>query len=250
MDLIDWIPTTVTAIATIVVAAATIHYARTLKNTEIKAKERPRKEDEINSIIEPLISTCNGEISQLSHKWYDFLEFELFSENIRKNNYKRMIFNDFIKGKNELVMAIKEHEKIIRALAEKHQVLVDALNTDEFRMKIKKLREEFNQKNPHLKFSREIDSLSKQIIRCIIENKDVNEKLFGDPFEDFWKINRKYFLNMRKQKELKKYLEEMEILSNQLIEKNKFILKNLENILNKYTKEYGLSLEKNLIDFY
>ncbi len=60
MELIDWIPTIITAIATTVVALATIYYARILKETARKSTERPRREDEINSIINPIISTCNS----------------------------------------------------------------------------------------------------------------------------------------------------------------------------------------------
>jgi len=249
MDLIDWVPTTITAIATVVVAIATVYYARVLKNNAIKETERPRKMDEINLIIYPLLSTCNGEQNQLNHRWYDFLKFELFSEEIQNNSYKRMIFNSFIKGKNDLAIAINEHEKIIRSLTEKHQVLVKTIDTGDFHKKINKLLKEFNQKNPNLKFSQEIDGLSKQIIRCIIENKDISLVPLGDPFENFWVINRKYFLGLKEKKELKKHIEEIEILSKQLIEKNKFIIKNLEKILDICTKKYGLSLEKELISF-
>jgi len=249
MDLFDWVPTTITAIATVAVAIATVYYARVLKNTAIKETERPRKMDEINFIIYPLFSTCNGEQNQLNHRWYDFLKFELFSDQIQKNSYKRMVFNGFIKEKKDLAMAINEHEKIVRSLTEKHQALVKTFDTDDFRKKISKLLEEFNQKNPHLKFSQEIGSLSKQIIRCILEDKDVNVGLLGDPFENFWSMNRKYFLGLRKKKEQQKYIKEIDNLSNQLIEKNKFIIKNLEEILNIYTKKYGLSLEKELVSF-
>jgi len=249
MDLIDWVPTTITAIATVVVAIATVYYARVLKNNAIKETERPRKMDEINLIIYPLLSTCNGEQNQLNHRWFDFLKFELLSEEIKKNSYKRMIFNSFIKGKNDLVIVINEHEKIIRSLTEKYQVLVKTVDTDDFHKKINKLIKEFNQKNPHLKFSQEIDSLSKQIIRCIVENKDVNVVFLGDPFENFWKTNRKYFLGLKEKKVPKKCIEEIETLSNQLVEINKLIIKNLEEILDIYTKKYGLSLEKELIPF-
>lgn len=248
MDLVDWIPTIVTAAATVAVAIATIYYACTLKESARKTAERSRKKDEINSIIIPLISTCNGEIHQLSNKWHSFRKWELFSEKIRNNKYKKIIFNDFIKGKDDLKATINDHEQIIRALAEKHQDFIAAINTDDFRMKIKKLHEKFNQNNSDLKFNQEINSLSKTIILRIIENADVNVERLNDPFENFWKENRKFFLNMRKQKKLLKYLNEIEILSSQLVEKNKFIIKNLEDILNEYTKEYGISLEKELVD--
>ncbi len=249
MGLIDWVPTTITAIATVVVAIATVYYARVLKNNAIKETERPRKMDEINLIIYPLLSPCNGEQNQLNHKWYDFLKFELFSEEIQKNSYKRMVFNSFINGKKDLVTSLNEHEKIIRSLTEKHKTLVKTIDTDDFRNKINKLHRGFNQKNPHLKFSQEIDSLSKQIIKSIVENKDVNVELLGDPFENFWAINRKYFLDLKEKREPKKHIKEIETLSNQLIEKNKSIIKNLEEILDIYTKKYGLSLEKELIPF-
>jgi len=55
MDLIDWVPTTITAIATVVVAIATVYYARVLKNNAIKETERPRKMDEINLIISGIV---------------------------------------------------------------------------------------------------------------------------------------------------------------------------------------------------
>ena len=135
MDLISWIPTIVTAGATLAVAFATIHYARILKENARKTAERPRKEDEINSIIVPLISTCNGEITQLSNKWYTFLKFDLFSENIQKNDYKEIVFKEFIKGKDELKTAINDHEQIIRALRKNHQELIGTINTDSFRLK-------------------------------------------------------------------------------------------------------------------
>ncbi len=59
MDIIEWIPTVVMAVATAILAGATIYYAYTNHKLWIeteKAKLRPRKEDEINSIIIPLIS--------------------------------------------------------------------------------------------------------------------------------------------------------------------------------------------------
>ena len=155
MDLVDWVPTTVTAIATVVVAVATVYYARILKNNAIKETERPRKMDEINLIIYPLLSTCNGLLNQLNYRWYDFLKFELFSEEIQKNSYKRMVFNSFIKGKKELAMAIDGHEKIIRSLKEKHQAFVKSINTDDFRKKVNRLLEDFNQKNPNLNFQKD-----------------------------------------------------------------------------------------------
>lgn len=249
MDLVDWIPTIVMAAATVAVAIATIYYACTLKESARKTAERSRKKDEINSIIIPLISTCNGEIHQLSNKWYRFCKWELFSEKIQNNSYKKMIFNDFIKGREELKSAINDHEQVVHSLAEKRQSFINTINTDAFRMKVKELHEKFNQNNPNLKFNQEIDSLSKTIVLCIIENADVNVERLNAPFENFWKENGKFFLNMRKQKKLLKYLNEIEALSSQLVEKNKFIIKSLEDILNEYTKKYGISLEKELVGY-
>lgn len=250
MNIVDWIPTIVTAIATVVVALATIYYARTLKETARKTTERPRKEDEINSIIVPLISTCNGEINQLSHKWYNFLKWELLTDKIQKNNYKKIIFNDFIQGRDKLIIKIVEHDKIIRVFAEKYNDFLKTINTVEFRKKVKELQSEYNRNNPDKMFSQEIDGLSNSIILRIIEVAEVNDDRLSDPFEKFWKTYRKYFLKIREFKNIKKYLEEIESLSNQLIDKNKMIVRNLEGILNEYTKEYGVSLGEKLSDIF
>ena len=248
MELISWIQTIVTAGATLAVALATIHYTRILKENARKTSDRPRKEDEINSIIVPLISTCNGEITQLSNKWYTFLKFDLFSENIQKNDYKEMVFKEFIKGKDELKTAINDHEQIIRALRKNHQELIGTINTDSFRLKVKKILEEHNKKYPKLMLNQEINSLSKTITYRIIEKFDLNIERFHDPLEKIWETNRKSFLQIRKQKNVQKYLKEIEKLSNKLIEKNSFIINNLTKIINEYTKEYGISLSDKLND--
>ena len=245
MELEIWI----SIASTIIVAIATIYYAYTLRESNKKSNERYRKEDEINSIIIPLISTCNGEILNLSKNWYHFLKMELFSDNIKRNTYKEIIYNDFIKGKNDLGIVIDEHEEIIREMAKKYQELMDTINTDSFRLKVKRILEEHNKKYPKLMLNPEINSLSKTITYRIIEKIDLNIELLHDPLEKIWETNRKYFLQIRKQKNVQKYLKEIEKLSNKLIEKNSFIIDNLTKIINEYTKEYGISLKDELKDF-
>ncbi len=171
-------------------------------------------------------------------------------ENIQKNNYKKIVYDDFIRDKPTLKTAIINHDNIISQLIKKYKIFVNKIDTKDFRKKIKKLHKEFNKKNPQLKFNQEINSLSKNIIANIIMNTKVNNYYLTDPYKTFWKLNREYFLNIRNKKQFKNYLEKLENFSNQLIEKNKFIIQHLEIILNNYTKEYGLSLGKELVNFY
>ena len=134
-------------------------------------------------------------------------------------------------------------------MAKNHQNIIDAIDTNKFRSDIQKLHKKFNQDNPEQIFDQKSSSLTKTIILRIIENFGVSVERLNDPFEKFWKINRKYFLQIRKQKNVQKYLKEIEKLSNKLIEKNSFIIDNLTKIINEYTKEYGISLKDELKDF-
>lgn len=250
---IEWLPTIITAFATVVVALATIYYAYTnhklWKSSGIE-KLRPRREDELNSIITPLVSHCDAELNQISRGWYDFLKFELYLENIHKNNYKTIIFNDFIRGRKDLETAIAEHEQIVCSLIENYQNIQNTINTSDFQNNVNDLLEEFNQKHPKQRFSQEINSLSKNIINHIIRSTDIEDFFLSDPFKSFWKINRDYFLTKRKIRDVQIQLNNIEMLTSQLVVKNKLIIDSLLNILNDYSKKYGISLKRELKDFY
>ena len=246
VDIVEWIPTIVTAIATVAVAVATIYYAYTLRESTRKIIQRPRKTDETNHIIKHLIDQCKGEIKQLDGKHYWTFTENLFAEHFLKNSYRIIIFNDFLNEHVFLGKAIKNHDEIVYKLDNTYKNFKKAIKTGEFRQVVEKSHEEFNQNNPKLKFGQEVESLSKSIIMNIIREIDISNNSLGESFKSFWKQYGKKFLDMRNQEELKGYFNNMKTLANQLRKIDTSILKLAETILNDYTKEYGISLGEEL----
>jgi len=100
---------------------------------------------EFDSIISPLMSQCNGEnrIVENLENWYPIKELP-FLDSIEKNNYLKIIFNDFIIDYPDFKQDIIKHDNIIREFNHIYNKLIDCIVTDKFKSIIEKMIKEFN----------------------------------------------------------------------------------------------------------
>ena len=138
---------------------------------------------------------------------------------------------------------MKYHDRIIFDLGENYENAKSSIKSEDFYSKLDEFTEEFNHKSNE-KVSTDRTHSSKIIITHILKNTDVNENFLGGPFKSFWMLYGKFFLDIRNQEEPKEYLNAMQLLSNRLKEKNKFIIEKLEEIWSDYITRYGLSLNE------
>lgn len=250
MDIVNWINSNsgfITAIATVILASATLYYAFTNHKLwwamERNLKNRQRS-DEINFVIKPFIDQCNTELNLLNNEAYwDTPSEKILLKKFHVKGIIKTILNNVLKENPTLKKAVKDHDKIIFDLEENYENAKSSVKSEDFYSKLDKFTEEFNQKSTE-KVSTDRTHSSKIIITHIFKNTDVNENSLGSSFKSFWKLYGKFFLDMRSQGELKEYLNAMQSLSNQLKEKNEFIIENLGEIWSTYITKYGLSLDE------
>ncbi|MCX6822247.1 MAG: hypothetical protein NTW30_05735 [Candidatus Aenigmarchaeota archaeon] len=121
MDTIS-IATLITALATVFLAGATFYYAYTnhkLMVTQEKILKKTRKQDEVKLIINPIINQCISEIKNIDEKRFFIIErFETFNDDISKNYYKKMIYEDFILNHASLSEMMGIHDEVIHKIKE------------------------------------------------------------------------------------------------------------------------------------
>jgi len=207
---------------------------------------RSRKKDEIESIIIPIIHQCNNEIKNIDKKRFFIIEkFEPFYEDISKNDIKKMVYDEFIQNQLSFSKMIYTHDECINQIKNNCNLISKKFNESRYQLKIKNMLSEFN-KNSTTKISENnISSLSKTLLITIMENPDENHILLGEPEKSFWKKNEKELLTLREQ-DFKNLLEELNVLSKKLKDLDHKIVNYLKKICNAYSKEYGISLEKEL----
>ena len=250
MDIVNWINLNsgfITAIATVILASATLYYAFTnyklWRAMERNLKNRQRF-DEIKFVIKPFIVQCNTELNLLNKgAYWDTPSEKILLKKFHVKGIIKTILNNVLKEKSKLKKAVKNHDKIIFDLEENYENAKSSIKSEDFYSKLDKFTEEFNHTSTE-KVSTDRTHLSKIIITHIFKNTDVNENYLGGSFKSFWKLYGEFFLDMRNQGELKKYLDAMQSLSNQLKEKNKFTIEKLEEIWSDYITRYGLSLNE------
>lgn len=249
MDIVS-IAILITAVATAILAGATFYYAFTNRKLVIakeKEMQRPRRKNEFDSIISPLMSQCNGEnrIVENLEYWYPSRELP-FLDNIEKNNYFKIVFNDFIVDYSDLKKDIIEHDKIISDFNHTYLKLIDFIVTDKFNSRIGSMIKEFNKDAEGKIAESDVIQTSTFARFHIISNTDLINNDIGEPFKSFWKQHGSEFLKIREQENVKKLFNELNIMKSVMQEKNKELVKQLEEISNEYTKEYGISLDKEL----
>lgn len=110
---IGLIATVITAIATTILAFATFYYAytnRKLMLSKEKEMNRPRKKDELEQIITPIIRQCNNEIERINeNRFWIFTKIKTFYNDISKNDIKKMIYEEFIFNHTSLGGIIEKH---------------------------------------------------------------------------------------------------------------------------------------------
>lgn len=250
-DGISLISTIIMAIATTVLAGATIYYAimnrRLWLNME-KQVMRPRKAEEIKYIIKPLLKQCELENKYLyenSYRW--FSKGITLGGKFYSDSTLRVVFNAFIRGESMLKESIEEHDELVGRLKDKFDSFVDSVNTDIFHSEIENLIIEFDMKRGKKtkKINKStINHYCRMIIDCLIENIDLNNNNLSGEDASFWKDYGNNFLKMRTEKTVNSYLNDLEALSDQLKEIIFLIKGRTENIYREYRKDglaFGLS---------
>jgi len=244
MDIVS-IATLITAGATAILAGATFYYAytnRKLMLSKEKEMERPRRKDELEQIINPIIRECNTEIDRINKNQIRiFRKIKTSYEDILENDVKKMLYEDFILKHLSLKKMIETHEHLFHQMKENCNIISKKFKSYKYQSKIKDMLIEFN-KDAKTKISEtSISSLSSTLLINIMENIDVENNLLGVPEKYFWKKFGKELLILRN-KDFKIPLEELNTLGKQLIQINNDIINYLRKICNEYTKIYGISL--------
>ena len=96
MEITDWIISNwpfITAFITIIITLYYAYLTRKKLGFQKREMDRPRKEDEVNTILIPLLSQYSGEIEQLKdNRYWFFPKRELFLEKVQKHSYKKIIY--------------------------------------------------------------------------------------------------------------------------------------------------------------
>jgi len=246
----DWISiaTFITAIGTICLAGATFYYAytsRKLMITQEKELQRPRKKDEVESIITPIIEQCNNEIKNINeNRVLIITKFDGFYDGFSKNHFKKMIYEDFILNHLSLSKMISTHDKLTYKIKEHDEAISKKFNEDKYQSKIRDMLRNFNNEVKTGYSEDSLPSLSKSLLINIIEGTD-HTILLGGPEKIFWEKYEKELLILREQ-DFKIYLEKLNTLGKQLTKIDNNIIGYLKKICNEYTKEYGISLDAEL----
>lgn len=249
MDLLI-LATLVTAIGTIFLAAATFYYAYTnykLMVAQDKQLKRPRKNDEIHHVISPLISNYEAELRNAKDfDYWNNLRFIPFVNDLKKNSYIGFVYQDFISDNPNLEPKINKHDDILNKINERYNDLFDSINTDEFQQEIKTRLEEFNQGTKKRIDLSSYKSLAKTMTYCIMNNSSLEENTVGDPYKSFWKKTGKELLKIRDKKSFMIKYNELNKLFDELTRINKTLIDELQTICNRYTRDYGITLESEL----
>lgn len=249
MDVVP-IATIITAGATLALAGATFYYAHTnrkLMLTKEKEMQRPRKKDELGSIIIPIINQCSNEIKRIREDnfWF-FTKLTTFNEDIQKkdNEIKKLLYGDFSLYNKPLLKMLDDHESLFIKMREQCNSIIKIFDQKKIKDRIRKMLKEYN-KDAKTKYAESsIGSLSTNLLINIIENKDVND-ILGEPEKTIWKKYGDELLSLRNQ-DLKNPLKKLDKYGKQLIQINQDIIDYLKKVCNKYTKEYGISLDNEL----
>ena len=139
---------------------------------------------------------------------------------------------------------LDDHESLFIKMREQCNSIVKIFDRKKIKDRIRKMLKEYN-KDAKTKYAESsIGSLSTNLLINIIENKDVND-ILGEPEKTIWKKYGDELLSLRNQ-DLKNPLKKLDKYGKQLIQINQDIIDYLKKVCNKYTKEYGISLDNEL----
>jgi len=234
IEQINLVSTIVMAIATVVLAGATIYYAITNRRLWLnmeKQVRKPHREEEIRAIIRPLLKQCEVEIAHLNEKRYRWYSKGIkLVDGFYKDSSLKIVFNAFLRERPPLKEGIEAHDKLVINLKKKFDDFEKFVDTSTFRSRIEKMIIELDKKNGKNTKKVDVGNVNyyvSMIIDCIIKNTDVDNNNLTGEFASFWKLYGNEFLDMKKQKEIKFYLDEIEKLSNHLKETINLIVKDL-----------------------
>jgi len=251
--MIDWLNTNsgaITAFATITVAIATICYViinhKLWKSME-KQSNRPRKIGEIRHILKPLINNCERENKTIDEKRVRYLHkhYILFNQ-FNKTYTVGVVFNTFIDEHSKLKEIIEKHDILVKKLINEVDNFTKHIITNDFRLKVENKIIEFDLKrgrDGHVDEST-INLYCDCIIDCLIEDLDKDNINKPGEFASFWKDYYNDFIEMKKEKDIKRILNQIYSISKDLKDNNNLMLEQLNIISNEYLKD-GLSLGLN-----
>jgi hypothetical protein len=238
----------ITAIATAILAGGTLYYAWTnhklWKSHEKQSIERHLL-DEINYVILPIIDQCEGENRQIENKtFWDVHNEKISLKKIKISPIVDAVFTDFLKGRDELMSRIESHDIYIDDLISSSETAKLTMKQSGFNEKVNDFLQQFNEKYPDNRISDSNGSFPKFMLRHVLFNYSLKEKLLGGNYENFWREYGKELLKFRNVPALKPIIDQMENALEGITNENNLIIKELKEIYNQYISKHHLPLEE------
>ena len=153
-------------------------------------------------------------------------------------------FKDFLKGKDELIYHIENHDVFIDHLLSSTETIKLTIRQNGFKEKVNEYLQQFHEKYPDLAIPNSDGSFSRIMLRHVLFNYNLKEKLLGDIQGKFWKEYGKELLKFRNIEAFKPEIELMENALEEITFENDFIIEELKGIYNQYISKHHLPLEE------
>jgi len=243
--------TTVTALATVTLAAITVYYAwsnhEILEITRINM-ERPQIVDLVKGVISPFIQQLDAQRSNLemrNYTWIHYLEDDPEKREMGGLGSMRdikeleaaneLVLEDFVRLHPKITKKIEEYGERVSELNERLSDLDETLIAP-CRRKIKKYEKSL-QKLPDSD-----ESKLKFFINCIINN---TRKLgTSNDYYQFWEEHKDEFLAIKDRKEVKDFAERTEETALELLDISENLITELAESLRRYRRKYKLTEEE------
>lgn len=253
----------VSALANILLVMAlvlvTAYYAKKVQEqTEIMRKNRERHQilDEVKKILSPSILNLERDIEALeggSFRWFfrQNGEGKLGLGKLETYHEGKIALEDLINKNPGLGKSIAEHNRLIPTLEKELSKLADKMITPEFQKECETRAIEFN-KNNQQPVVGDLSKIYLQVLSNVINNRKILEKEEDhiDPFKDFYNENSKNFFKIREDPLVKEQLNQINSDGAKLKKAKEELNKKLNEIREKYRREYRLTEEELNPEYY
>lgn len=229
-----------TAVGTIVLAVCTLYYAWT--NTKLlmlqeKELKKPKRRDELQFIIGPLLRESFFEIERVEKRMYiNLARADSFLINNEKNLVERIMYQDFISSRKDLERLIEKHDTAFYKIRVTYNELFTEF-TVKYKEHILSLIKKYNHAAP-VKINKEgLSSLLTNLFIYLVEYP--TETIIGEPDKSFWLHYKEELIKIKEAIPINTLYE----LGTSLDKINHELLDTLKNTCLEYSKEFGLTLE-------